>query len=116
MAVETGRRAAVLTLVTLCAPLLGCNLGHRVNKVVETMSGGLSDRCADFMQAAFPGAEIRFTKRDAAGTGIDTIVAHVEGVRKNLPKEVPLASDLAVECQFTDNVLTGFRWTAGPLH
>ena len=33
------------------------------------VAGGLSDRCADFMQAAFPGAEIRFTKRDAAGTG-----------------------------------------------
>jgi hypothetical protein len=24
--------------------------------------------------------------------------------------------DLAVECRFDENVLTGFRWTAGPTH
>jgi hypothetical protein len=27
-----------------------------------------------------------------------------------------LTRDLAVECQFDNNILTGFRWTAGPLH
>jgi hypothetical protein len=26
-----------------------------------------------------------------------------------------VARDVAVECRFEDNILTGFRWTAGPL-
>jgi hypothetical protein len=33
-----------------------------------------------------------------------------------LPPGAPLPQDLAVECRFDENILTGFRWTAGPAH
>lgn len=78
-------------------------------------SGGMADRCADIMKAAYPGADIDITKRGAAATSITTILAHVEGVRSDVPPHGPLPRNLAVECRFDDSILTGFRWTAGPL-
>jgi hypothetical protein len=78
-------------------------------------SGGMADRCADIMQQAYPGVDIDITKREAAATSITTIVAHVEGVRSDMPLHGPLPRNLAVECRFDDSILTGFRWTAGPL-
>jgi hypothetical protein len=74
----------------------------------------MADRCADLMQQAYPGADIDITKREAAATSLTTIVAHVEGERTNLPSPPPVARHLAVECKFDNNILTGFRWTAGP--
>ena len=80
-----------------------------------TRDVGLSARCADIMERAFPSAEIKIGKSEASATGLTTITAHVEGVRTDLPPEGPLTRDLAVECQFDNNIMTGFRWTAGPL-
>jgi hypothetical protein len=81
-----------------------------------TRDVGLAERCADIMQRAFPNADIEIGKSEASATGLTTIVARVEGVRTDIPSEGPLTRDLAVECQFDNNILTGFRWTAGPLH
>ena len=75
----------------------------------------MADRCADVMQQAYPGVDIDITKREAAATNITTIVAHVEGVRSDIPPQGPLPRNLAVECRFDDSILTRFRWTAGPL-
>ncbi len=75
----------------------------------------MADRCADIMQRAFPDADIDITKREATAASLTTIVAHVEGVRSNLPPHGPLTRNLAVECRFDNSILTGFRWTAGPL-
>ena len=75
----------------------------------------MADRCAEIMKAAYPGADIDITKRGAAATGITTIVADVEGVRRDMPPHGPLPRNLAVECRFDHSILTGFRWTAGPL-
>jgi hypothetical protein len=77
---------------------------------------GLAERCADIMQRAFPSASIEIGKSDASARGLTTIVAHVEGTRTDLPAGGPLTRDLAVECRFDDNILTEFRWTAGPEH
>jgi len=77
--------------------------------------GGMADRCAEIMKAAYPGVDIDITKRQAAATTITTILAHVEGVRSDLPPNGPLPRNLAVECRFDDSILTGFHWTAGPL-
>lgn len=74
----------------------------------------MADRCAQIMISAYPGADIDITKREAAATSLTTIVAHVEGDRTNLPPEAAIARHLAVECKFDNNILTGFRWTAGP--
>jgi len=76
--------------------------------------GGMAERCADLMIAAYPGADIDITKREAAATSLTTIVAQVEGDRTNLPPHPAIARHLAIECKFDNNILTGFRWTAGP--
>ena len=79
----------------------------------------LSDRCGALMQDAFPGGKIKVTKAevtaDPAGTSVTSMIAAVGGVRPDVPEGNVLARDVAVECHFEDNILTGFRWTAGPL-
>jgi len=76
--------------------------------------GGMAERCIDLMISAYPAADIDITKRDAAATGLTTIVAHIQGDRTNLPPHAAIARHLAIECTFDNNILTGFRWTAGP--
>jgi len=97
--------ATVLGLV--CCLGAGCGVTRDV---------GLAERCADIMQRAFPSATIEIGKSEASATGLTTIVARVEGIRSDMSPEGPLTRDLAAECQFENNILTGFRWTAGPLH
>jgi hypothetical protein len=77
---------------------------------------GLAERCAEIMRRAYPSAAIDITKTEATATSLTTIVAKAEGVRTDLPPGAPLPQDLAVECRFDENILTGFRWTAGPAH
>lgn len=96
------------------AALAACLLGCLVAGCGLAPAGGMADRCAQIMTAAYPGADIDFTKREAAATSLTTIVAHVEGNRANLPPNAKLARHLAVECRFDNDILTGFRWTAGP--
>lgn len=102
---RSGSTAAVLGLVSC----LGTGCGG-------VRDSGLAARCADIMQRAFPSATIEIGKSEASATGLTTIIARVEGVRSDMSPEGPLAHDLAVECRFDDDILTGFRWTAGPLH
>jgi len=99
--------AAALCFGVVCCLSSGCGVTRDV---------GLAERCADTMLRAFPSANIEIGKSEASATGLTTIIAHVEGVRTDMPPEGPLTRDLAVECQFDNNILTGFRWTAGPLH
>jgi hypothetical protein len=101
----------MVALLGLAAVVLaGCGLRE----------ASLSDRCSELMQDAFPGGEIKVTKAevtaDPAGASVSSMVAVVSGVRKNVPEGNVLARDVAVECRFEDDILTGFRWTAGPLH
>jgi len=98
---------AATALCLVCSLWTGCGITRDV---------GLAGRCADIMQRAFPSATIEIGKSEASATGLTTIVARVEGVRSDIPPEGPLTHGLAVECQFDNNILTGFRWTAGPLH
>jgi hypothetical protein len=74
---------------------------------------GLGDRCAEFMQKAMPFAEIDIGDRSSSSPDIRTIIAKAAGTRTDLPQGSPVDRDLAVECTFTDGVLTGFRWTKG---
>jgi hypothetical protein len=66
------------------------------------------------MHRAYPSAAVEVTKSDASATSLTNIVAKVEGVRTDTPSGGPAPQELAVECQFDQNILTGFRWTAGP--
>jgi len=97
---------SAIALGLVCFIVDGCGISRDV---------GLAGRCADIMQRAFPSADIGIGKSDAAATSLTTIVARVEGVRGDMPPDGPLRRELAVECQFDNNILTGFRWTAGPL-
>ncbi len=96
--------SAALAASSLCL-VGGCHLAP---------TGGMAERCADLMRQADPGADIDITKSDAAAASITTIVAHVEGVRTDLPPHGPLPRHLAVECRFNGDILTGFHWTKGP--
>ena len=98
--------SAALRSTLLCLVAAGCGIPHSV---------GLAERCADFMRSAMPNAAIDVTKSDASVTGLTTIIARVEAVRTDRPPDGPLPRDLAVECRFDENVLTEFRWTAGPI-
>ena len=77
---------------------------------------GAAERCAEFMRRAYPSAAIDITKTDATATSLTTIVAKAEGVRTDVPPGAPLPQNLAVECRFDENIMTGFQWTAGPTH
>jgi hypothetical protein len=107
------RAAACFALFAVGGLLTGCdwakNVGGRINP--DTLS--LADRCANVMKAAMPFAELDIGKLSSESTGIRTITARAEATRTDAPKDVPIARDLAVECQFDSNVLTSFRWTRG---
>jgi hypothetical protein len=104
--------ATIAILAAAGGLLAGCALTHRVTASINPASVGLGDRCAYITKLAMPYADIDIPKRTAENTGIRTMVARVEGTRDDLPEDDP-AHDLAAECQFEDNVLTGFQWTKG---
>jgi hypothetical protein len=97
--------STVFVCAALCAVGAGCGVPRDI---------GAAERCADLMRRAYPSAAIDIAKTEASATSLTTIVARAEGVRTDLPQGAPLTRDLAVECRFDENVLTGFRWTAGP--
>jgi len=99
--------STALLSAALCSFATGCGIPRDV---------GVAERCADIMRRAYPSAAIDITKTEASATSLTMIVAKAEGVRTDVPAGAPLPHDLAVECQFDENVLTGFRWTAGPTH
>jgi hypothetical protein len=104
----TFRQASTALLcVALCSVAAACASPRDV---------GLAERCADIMRRAYPSAAIDITKSEATATSLTAIVAKAEGVRTDVPPGAPAPLDLAVECRFDENILTGFRWTAGPTH
>jgi hypothetical protein len=104
----TFRQASTaLPCVALCSVVAACAVPRDL---------GLAERCADIMRRAYPSAAIDITKSEATATSLTTIIAKAEGVRADVPPGAPVPHDLAVECWFDQNVLTGFRWTAGPTH
>lgn len=98
----------LLVLGAALALLAGCGFG-------KMRDVGLGDRCAEMMQRAFPGAKIEATKKEATAS-MATATARVEAVRTDVPEDGVVTRDLAAECKFENNILTSFRWTAGPLH
>lgn len=95
-----------MLLAILSWGLTGCGIPRDI---------GLAERCADIMRRAYPSAAIEITKSEATANSLTTITARVEGVRTEMPAGAPQPRDLAVECRFDENVMTGFRWTSGPL-
>jgi hypothetical protein len=98
--------STALLCVALCSVAAACVIPRNV---------GLAERCADVMRRAYPNAAIDITKTETTITSLTTIVARAEGVRTDVPPGAPVPHDLAVECRLDENILTGFRWTAGPM-
>lgn len=109
--IATRPSAALVLLLALA----GCG-GIGLKKVQEQ---SLGDRCADLLHQAFPGGEIEVTgQRTLPAEAQQSLAAsrvEVEGTRKKLPANSRLRRDVAVECRFDEGILTGFRWTKGPL-
>jgi len=99
----------MLAVAGMIAGLAGCGLRE----------ASLSDRCGEMMEAAFPGGKIKVTTAevtaDPQGASVTSMIAKVGGQRRNVAEGAVVARDVAVECHFQDNILTGFRWTQGPL-
>jgi hypothetical protein len=103
------RRAVIPVLIAVGAVLAGCGLGHKLGEE----RAGLGDRCADVMKMAIPFAEIDIHRATSENTGVTTFVAHVEGTRTDLPKDTQLPRDVAADCRFDGDILSGFHWTKG---
>jgi len=104
------RAAALACLLCSALGLAGCDTRLR--------DESLLDRCGDAMQQAFPQTEIKVTKKALVAQETQSYAASVvtaEGERNDLPADSPLPRDIAVECRFDNGILTGFRWTKGPL-
>ncbi|HEV2546824.1 MAG TPA: hypothetical protein VGU20_05775 [Stellaceae bacterium] len=107
--------AAALCLAALA--IAGCGLalagcGLRLREATPL------DRCAELMQQAFPGGDIKPTKKEVVeetAPSIATVVARIEGERRNVAAGGVPRRDVAAECRFENGILTGFRWTKGPL-
>lgn len=96
--------------------LAGCSrmttLGFDTKLAVGSVS--LVDRCTDFMHRAYPETTIDVAGSHVASDAESTTVT-VDGVRSNVPAASSYAHDIAAECRFEGGILTGFRWTAGPV-
>ncbi|HVH82236.1 MAG TPA: hypothetical protein VM782_22760 [Stellaceae bacterium] len=93
--------------------LVGCDWSQRVSGRIAPDSVGLADRCAEIMQRAMPFAQIDINDRTSRNADLRTIVAQVTGTRTDLAGNTLIDRSLGVECTFTDNILSGFRWTKG---
>jgi len=106
-------RLSLIVVLVAAGILSGCGWTQKFEGRVAPDAVSLADRCAGIMKAAMPFAEIDVGERSSKDLDIRTIVAVVAGNRTDLPKDSPGEPDLAVECTFVDNLLTGFRWTRG---
>jgi hypothetical protein len=98
----------------LAAAVLGA---LAVSCALPRPDAGFADRCADLMKEAFPGADIAIAKKrafDDTSADFHTIVAEVEGERRDVGANDRVTRNLAVECRFSNGILTAFRWTVGP--
>ncbi|MBV9553417.1 MAG: hypothetical protein JO032_11555 [Alphaproteobacteria bacterium] len=107
------QRSAIAACVAAAGLIAGCDTAHTLGGKINPDTLSLADRCADIMQRAMPFADIDIGQRSSEGSGVRKILARVEGSRDDLPKDVPAGRELGVECEFTDGMLTGFRWTKG---
>lgn len=103
--------ACALLALTACSGGLS-QLGFDTKMAVGSVS--LVDRCTDFMHRAYPQEGITVSDTRVATNPEDTVVA-IDGVRSGVAANSAYARNVAVECRFAGGILTGFRWTAGPV-
>jgi hypothetical protein len=77
-------------------------------------SVSLRDRCGDFLHRAFPNSAIEVTD-SKVNAALNATTITVTAIRTGVPADGPYAREIAAECRFENGILTGFRWTKGPL-
>jgi hypothetical protein len=102
--------AAVLFAIAGCSRL--SEVGFDSKMALGSVS--TADRCSDFMRRAFPDGDIEIVGSHI-DSALESALVTVQGVRKSVSENSPYARSVAVECHFEGGVLTGFRWTAGPI-
>lgn len=107
------RWPVAIVLVAMTGLLAGCGLSQKLQQRIIPDTASIGGRCADIMRRAMPFAAIDIGRESADSPDIRIIVAHVAGTRTDTSDNSQVARDLAVDCTFTDNVLTAFRWTKG---
>lgn len=88
------------------------NLGFDTQSAFGSVS--LADRCIDVMHRAYPNAELDVADRRVRVEG-NAAIATITAARNGVPAKGPYARDIGVECRFESNILTSFRWIAGPV-
>lgn len=88
------------------------NVGYDAATMFGTVS--LSDRCVDIMRRAIPGVDIDVTDRKTTAD-INATTIEIDATRRNVPASGAYAREIAAECVFAGGILTGFRWTRGPV-
>jgi hypothetical protein len=110
------RYASALSALALAMALAACQDMSTLAFDTQLGLGSVSlvDRCTDFMRRAYPanGIDITGSHVDAAMT---RTTVTVQAARTNVPTSGIYARDIAAECVFDNGILTGFRWTAGPV-
>jgi hypothetical protein len=109
---RTGVIAALFATLALGGCATMSEVGFDAQNAVTTV--GPADRCIDFMRRAFLDSDINVTSRDVAVVG-NSFTVRISGAREKVPADGNYAREVGVECRFDGNILTGFRWTAGPL-
>jgi hypothetical protein len=104
------RPILVASLVTGCHWMAG--VGFDAQSALGSVS--LGDRCVDFMRRALPDTRVEITSRQVSAESNNVTVV-VGGERSGVPATGPYARNIGVECRFENGVLTGFRWTSGPV-
>ena len=106
----------VLALSGVLLALAGCSRMSTLSFDTKLAVGSVSlvDRCTDFMYRAYPETTIDVGGSHVASDAESSTVT-VEGVRSNVPASSSYARNIAAECRFEGGILTGFRWTAGPV-
>ena len=77
-------------------------------------SVSLGGRCSDFMHRAFPNNPIDVTKTQVQAH-LDSTTVEIAAIRRDVTEGGPYAREVGVECRFENGILTGFRWTKGPV-
>jgi len=112
-----GRPCLCLVLMLpLLTGLGGCERMKTIGFDAQGAFGSVSliDRCADMMRRALPASGLEISDQKVSAD-MSTATVEVSGVRSGVPEGGPYARDVAVQCDFQSGILTGFRWTRGPL-
>jgi hypothetical protein len=109
-------KSRFLVALLLALAVAGCAGLRRTDLALR--DAGVAERCVDFMQRAFPDADITVTKRavalDTQAASMAAATAQIAGIREKVPQGEFITRDVGVECRFENGILVGFRWTAGP--